>query len=226
MSATALAAADDRHAGATYSLTVKVSGDGRATSEPTGIDCGSDCDHAYASGTSVTVTGRPGPGATHTCINGCIEGSDSVTVVMDRDREIKVTFQKITPQGPAPSPTATASATATPTSTPAFEPELSVVELRRYAVALALRVGTDAQATVRARVRVAGRTAGTVSRGPIAMEANKSSAVRLRVRGKLRRRVVKAMAVHPRARIRLRVAAGFTHGADRRTVRRRVTLPR
>lgn len=229
VSATALAGAADRGAGTTYTLTVTVAGDGTATSDPAGIDCGGDCTEAYADGTKVTVTGQPGPGATHTCINGCVEGSDDTTVTMDRDRELKVTFQKITPQGPAPTPEPSTTATASPSATPAptpFEPSVRVVRRRRYKVVLSLTAGTDAQAAVTARVRVAGRRLGAVSRAPVSIGQGDDRRLRLRLRGALRRRVVRAKAAHPDARPRLRVAAAFTHGAEQQTLRRRVTLPR
>lgn len=213
--------------GPTYALSVTVAGDGRATSDPSGIDCGADCAERYAPGTRVTVTGRPGPGASHTCINGCVEGSDSTTVTMDADRAVKFTFQQITPQGPQPSPqpsaTASPSATATPTG---FAPALAVLERRRFAVVVELSAGAAARAAVTAKVRVAGRRRGRLAPDPVSIAAGERATVRLRLKGALRRRVARALADRPQARARLRVAVAFSAGADSRTLRRSVALPR
>ncbi|HJW90350.1 MAG TPA: metallophosphoesterase, partial [Anaerolineales bacterium] len=50
----------------TYTLTVNKTGigSGTVTSNPAGIDCGSDCSEAYAPNTSVTLTAAPDPGST------------------------------------------------------------------------------------------------------------------------------------------------------------------
>jgi uncharacterized delta-60 repeat protein len=45
-----------------FTLTATINGNGTVTSEPAGINCGSDCSEAYPSGTVVTLTATPDPG--------------------------------------------------------------------------------------------------------------------------------------------------------------------
>ena len=46
-----------------FDLTVARSGNGTITSSPTGIDCGTNCKHAYAPGTLANLTAAPDPNA-------------------------------------------------------------------------------------------------------------------------------------------------------------------
>lgn len=84
-----------------YNLSVTRSGDGtgRVTSDPVGIDCGSDCSEDFVYGSFVTLTASPDPGSVFVGWSG--EGCDGVTlptctVVMDRDRTIDAHFIRIT----------------------------------------------------------------------------------------------------------------------------------
>lgn len=57
-----------------YTLKVVKSGSGTVTSSPTGINCGTDCSEAYASGTSVTLNAAPArgyyfAGSSSSCVN-------------------------------------------------------------------------------------------------------------------------------------------------------------
>jgi hypothetical protein len=72
-------------------LTVEVSGAGRVTSSPAGIDCGTDCSEIYALGTVITLTpvAEPGSaflrwsGASHTNERDCRDGTVTMNVIYD-----------------------------------------------------------------------------------------------------------------------------------------------
>jgi hypothetical protein len=68
-----------------YLLAVAESGHGTVTSAPSGINCGSDCSEAYASGTMVTLTATPKNGSTFTgWSGGGCSGSNRTCVVSVR----------------------------------------------------------------------------------------------------------------------------------------------
>jgi hypothetical protein len=66
----------------TFPLTVSVTGSGRVTSQPAGIDCGTDCAEGFAAGTSVSLTAVPAAGSVFAGWGGasdCADGQVSVT---------------------------------------------------------------------------------------------------------------------------------------------------
>ncbi len=63
------------------------------TSSPAGIDCGSDCSEAYATGTAVTLTAAPG-GTLPVFLGwaGDCTGTGGCTVTMDGDKSVIALF--------------------------------------------------------------------------------------------------------------------------------------
>ena len=79
-----------------YTLTVAITGPGTVTSSPAGINCGSDCSEAYASGTQVTLTAKPNSnGATFSgWSGGCAGTSVSCTLTMQAAKGVTAAFKK------------------------------------------------------------------------------------------------------------------------------------
>jgi len=81
-----------------YTLTVVITGDGTVTSNPVGIDCGTDCSESYDEGTVVTLTATPDTGSifagwTGDC-NSC--GSSLVcSITMDSDKTCEAVFESL-----------------------------------------------------------------------------------------------------------------------------------
>jgi hypothetical protein len=71
-------------------------GDGRVTSSPPGIDCGSDCSAAFAHGSLVTLTAEPDEGSTFTGWSGACTGSGDCQLTMDAETSITATFTILT----------------------------------------------------------------------------------------------------------------------------------
>ena len=80
--------------GNSFTLTVGITGDGHVTSAPAaGIDCPSSCSAAYFSGTVVTLTETPGPGAVFAGWGGACSGFfTTAQVTMSADRTCTATF--------------------------------------------------------------------------------------------------------------------------------------
>jgi hypothetical protein len=80
----------------THSLTILLAGtgSGTVTSNPAGIDCGSDCSESYAAGTNVTLTATPGAGSTFSGWSGACSGTGLCIVTMDTARDVAATFTK------------------------------------------------------------------------------------------------------------------------------------
>ncbi len=83
-------------------LNVSKTGDGTVTSNPAGINCGSDCWEPYNQGTQVTVTADPGPSWVFADISGdCGNASGglgqtiSVTCTMNANKNVYVVFDTI-----------------------------------------------------------------------------------------------------------------------------------
>ena len=76
----------------TYPLSVSLSGtgSGTVTSNPTGINCGSDCSQSYASGTVVTLTATPASGSVFSGWSGT--GCTGGVVTMSAARSCAATF--------------------------------------------------------------------------------------------------------------------------------------
>ncbi len=81
-----------------YKLTVTSSEEGKVTSTPTGIDCGTDCTEDYASGTPVTLTATANANFTFKEWSGACTGTTpSVSVIMEANKTCTATFEPVTP---------------------------------------------------------------------------------------------------------------------------------
>jgi hypothetical protein len=80
----------------TYTLNVVKAGagSGTVTSEPAGIDCGSDCDQIYNHGTDVTLTAAASAGSTFSGWTGPCTGTDPCVVSMTQARTATATFTR------------------------------------------------------------------------------------------------------------------------------------
>ena len=80
--------------GNSFTLTVSVTGDGHVTSAPAaGIDCPSSCSAAYFSGTVITLTETPGPGAIFAGWGGACSGFfTTAQVTMNADQACTANF--------------------------------------------------------------------------------------------------------------------------------------
>ena len=76
----------------TLSVAKAGTGSGTVTSSPVGINCGSDCSEAFASGASVTLTAAPAAGSTFAGWSGACTGSGSCVVSMTQARSVTATF--------------------------------------------------------------------------------------------------------------------------------------
>ncbi len=79
-------------------LTVSKSGtgSGTVTSNPTGINCGSDCTENYANGTSVTLTASAAGGSSFAGWSGACFGTTSTcTVAMTLNRSVSASFEPV-----------------------------------------------------------------------------------------------------------------------------------
>jgi hypothetical protein len=83
----------------TYTLTVYRggTGTGTVTSSPSGINCGTDCNEAYNSGTSVTLTPSPNTGSIFTGWSGNPDCSDG-SVTIDASKSCTATFAESSEQ--------------------------------------------------------------------------------------------------------------------------------
>jgi len=70
------------------------SGEGTVTSDPAGIDCGTDCDEAYLHGDEVTLTAAPDSDTSRFLrwTGDCSGASATCTVTMDQDRQAVAEF--------------------------------------------------------------------------------------------------------------------------------------
>src|SRR5688500_8227936 len=75
-------------------LTVQVSGDGEVTSDPDGIDCGSDCSENYEEGTEITLTAVADDGARFRGWShpDCRGREEVCTFVIEEDLTVSATF--------------------------------------------------------------------------------------------------------------------------------------
>jgi uncharacterized delta-60 repeat protein/uncharacterized repeat protein (TIGR01451 family) len=86
-----------------YELSVSLdgTGSGSVTSDPTGIDCGSDCTETFDYGTVVTLTATPTTGSAFTGWSGAeCSGTGECVVTMTETRHVTATFTLI-PAGPS-----------------------------------------------------------------------------------------------------------------------------
>ena len=78
-----------------YTLTVSLagSGDGLVNSDPTGIDCGTDCSESYTDGTVVTLTATANTGSSFAGWSGvCTNTSGDCVVTMTEAQTATATF--------------------------------------------------------------------------------------------------------------------------------------
>ncbi len=75
-------------------LNVSRTGDGAVTSNPAGINCGSECSASYEHGTSVILTAIPNTGCELTGWSGACSGTsgNTCTVTMNSDRSVSASF--------------------------------------------------------------------------------------------------------------------------------------
>ena len=69
-------------------------GSGTVTSNPAGIDCGSDCTETYNVGTVVTLTATPALGSTFEGWIGACSGTGQCSVTMDTDKTVTAAFNQ------------------------------------------------------------------------------------------------------------------------------------
>lgn len=76
------------------SVTKNGSGTGTVTSSPAGIECGSSCSASFGKGSTVTLTGAPGPKAEAVQWSGCdsVNGEDKCLVTMSAAKSVTATF--------------------------------------------------------------------------------------------------------------------------------------
>ena len=79
-----------------FALTVGVSGQGRVTSNPAGVDCGPTCSRSFQSATVVKLTATPVPGWTFAGWGGACAGAGECSVTMTAPLSVTATF---TPPG-------------------------------------------------------------------------------------------------------------------------------
>jgi uncharacterized repeat protein (TIGR02543 family) len=77
-----------------YTLTVTKYGSGAVTSNPAGIDCGSDCREPYPSGTPVSLSATPATGYYFSGWSGACAGTGACTVTMTAAKSVTATFTK------------------------------------------------------------------------------------------------------------------------------------
>ena len=80
-------------AGATFPLTINVSGDGSLASNPIGVECASgQCVTDFPSGTSVTLVPQGGPAGVFGSWSGACTGTGACTVAMTAARSVNASF--------------------------------------------------------------------------------------------------------------------------------------
>jgi Bacterial Ig domain/Divergent InlB B-repeat domain/RTX calcium-binding nonapeptide repeat (4 copies) len=88
---------------ATYTLTVAKTGNGRVTSTPAGIVCGTECSADFVNGSMVTLAAQPDTGWTLGGWTGACTGTGPCTVTMDAAKSVQADFL---PPPPTPGSTA------------------------------------------------------------------------------------------------------------------------
>ena len=95
-------------------------GTGTVTSNPSGINCGSDCTNTYNSGTNVTLTATPATGSTFAgWSGGGCSGTGACTVTMSQANTVTATFNTVPAQSYALTVTKDGTGSGTVTSDPA-----------------------------------------------------------------------------------------------------------
>lgn len=100
--ATAVSATFRPQPTATFGLTVAITGNGKVTSLPAGIDCGTTCSATYATATSVVLTAAPAQGQVLQGWGGACSGTAAAcTVTMSEARNVTATFAAAPPAAKA-----------------------------------------------------------------------------------------------------------------------------
>lgn len=115
--ADAVVAADAASGDPTLTVVLGSTGSGTVVSSPAGIDCGTDCDQAFASGTLVNLTATPDGSSTFGgWSGGCSGTAATCSVNLDSDVTVTANFDKVRKSLQI---TKLGSGTGTVTSTPA-----------------------------------------------------------------------------------------------------------
>ncbi|HKB21047.1 MAG TPA: Ig-like domain-containing protein, partial [Gaiellaceae bacterium] len=137
---------------ATYTLSVSKTGNGRLTSTPPGIDCGTICSADFVNGSTVALVAHPDPGWSFGGWNGACAGTGACIVSMDAAKSVGADFL---PPPPTPGETANI-ALSSGTVTFTLPKSEDSVELRGAAQ---VPIGTEVDTT-------GGVAKVTVARGP------------------------------------------------------------
>ncbi|TQV87083.1 InlB B-repeat-containing protein [Aliikangiella coralliicola] len=81
-----------------HTLTITAGNGGTVTSQPAGIDCGSDCSQNYEENTSVTLTATAESGYEFSGWSGDCSGTAACQLSMTQNRQATATFTEIVPQ--------------------------------------------------------------------------------------------------------------------------------
>lgn len=79
----------------TLSVSTTGEGVGSVTSDPAGIDCGTDCAEEYEPGTVVSLTATPAAGSSFTGWAGACTGVGACSVTMDQVRSVTAGFAQV-----------------------------------------------------------------------------------------------------------------------------------
>ena len=78
----------------TYKLSASVSGQGSVVSDPSGIDCGSDCEETYNHGTSVSLSQTADAGWSFSGWSDACTGNTVCSFIMNMAKSVTATFTK------------------------------------------------------------------------------------------------------------------------------------
>jgi uncharacterized repeat protein (TIGR03803 family) len=81
----------------TVSITLVGSGSGTVTSNPVGINCGTQCSANFDSGTAITLAAAPATGSTFSGWSGACSGSGSCAVTVSAAESVTATFNTTPP---------------------------------------------------------------------------------------------------------------------------------
>ncbi len=77
----------------TYELTASVTGNGSISSDPSGIDCGSDCTETFDENTVVSLQAAADEGNSFVSWGGACSGDTTCNVTMDSAKSVSATFE-------------------------------------------------------------------------------------------------------------------------------------
>ncbi len=76
-------------------LSVTRTGQGSVSSDPAGIECGTDCTEDYEAGTVVSLNATPAAGSSFAGWGGACAGANNCVVTMDQARSVTATFEPV-----------------------------------------------------------------------------------------------------------------------------------